>query len=170
MLKIIGFLIIMVSATKIGFDYSSKYIARTRELKAIIFILEKLKSEIKFSNNTIPQALEIISHTSVLTVKNMFLSVCSMVENECCSLDFAFKTYIIDNNTLSLSKEDLEVIQNFFSMLGTGDVEDEIKNINSTSQKLNMLLQDSLESEAKYVKLYRTCGVLAGCLISIMLV
>ncbi len=170
MIKLIGFLIIMVSATKIGFDFSAKYISRTKELKAFIFVLEKLKGEIKFSGNTIPEALERVSGIRVLTVENMVSYICNKVKTEGCSLDFAFKMYVEDYNALSLSKEDIDVLTNFFSLLGTGDVDDEIKNINSVSKTINLLLQEALEKETKYVKLYRTCGVLAGCLISIMLV
>ena len=48
-------------------------------------------------------------------------------------------------------------------------IDDEIKNIDSAMEKINLLLQDSCEKESKYVKLFRTSGVLAGCLISVIL-
>ena len=53
LIKLLGFIIIIISSAKIGFDFSSNYTARTSELKDLAFLLEKLKSEIGFSNNVV---------------------------------------------------------------------------------------------------------------------
>ncbi len=169
MLKLIGFLIIMISSTKIGFDYSLKYTSRTEQLKAFVFILERLKAEIKLSNSVIADALDKSNDVQEHNVHIMIEYICNMVKKENCSLISAFKSYLVTDEALSLSKEDLDVLSDFFSMLGTGDVDDEIKNIDSAMEKINLLLQDSCEKESKYVKLFRTSGVLAGCLISVIL-
>ena len=98
-----------------------------------------------------------------------FADICVSVKKENLSLYMAFEKYLQEKNKLSLTKDDLQVVGDFLTMLGTSDVDDEIKNINSTIGKLNLLLQDSCEKESKYVKLCRTSGVLAGCLISVIL-
>ena len=57
MIRILGFIIIVVSSVKIGFDISGKYTGRVKELKSFIKVLEKLKNEISFSNCVISEAL-----------------------------------------------------------------------------------------------------------------
>ena len=43
MIRILGFIIIVVSSVKIGFDISGKYTGRVKELKSFIKVLEKYR-------------------------------------------------------------------------------------------------------------------------------
>lgn len=169
MIKILGFIIIVASSAKIGFDLSGKYSNRTRELRAFVSVLERIRNEISFSNCVISDALIKSCDVKSKTVKNMIEYVSQAVRKKSVSLVEAFNTYINMDDTLSLNRRDIEEISSFFSMFGSGDREDEIKNINNTLVNIKSNLQTAIDDEKRYVKLFRTSGVLAGFLIAIIL-
>lgn len=168
MIKILGFLIIVASSAKIGFDLSEKYCNRTKEIKSFISVLEKIKNEISFSNCIITDALIKASKVKSKTVQNMVTYISKKVEDEKMALTDAFGMYIREN-TMAFDKGDIDEINRFFSVFGSGDREDEIKNISNTVTNMKAHLQTAVEDEKKYVRLFRTSGVLAGFLIAIIL-
>ena len=170
MIKLIGFIIIVLSCGKIGIDLSQKYCNRTKELKSFIHLLERIKSDISFSNCTITDALSKNIENKNNVISSMILSILNSVNENSVALEDAFNTYINKNgDNISLQRKDIEEINGFFSMFGIGDREDEINNLNNTINNLKIFLQDALEDEKKYVRLFRTTGVLAGFLIAIIL-
>lgn len=168
MIKILGFLIIVASSAKIGFDLSEKYCNRTKEIKAFINVLEKIKNEISFSNCIITDALSNSVNVKCKTIYKMIEYIVKKVEEDKSTLVDAFHSFI-NENSVAFEKEDMEEITRFFSLFGSGDRDDEIKNITNTLTNMKAHLQTAIENEKKYVKLFRTSGILAGCLIAIIL-
>ncbi len=169
MIKMLGFLIIVASSAKIGFDFSEKYSNRTKELKSFVNVLERIRNEISFSNCIISDALIKSCDVKSKSVHNMIIIVSKIVREKSVTFHEAYNTYLENDNTSSFNIRDIEEISRFFSMLGNGDREDEIKNINNTIINIKSNLQSALDDEKKYVKLFRTSGVLAGFLIAIIL-
>ena len=168
MLKFLGFIIIVASSAKIGFDISGKYIGRVRELKSFIKVLEKLKNEISFSNCVVYDALINSSNVKSSTVSEMIKYIAENVKNENKELCEAFDSYL-KTKPMCFDKIDVDEIFCFLSTLGSGDTEDEIKNISNTTEILKSNLANALENQRKYVKVFRTFGVLAGFLIAVIL-
>ena len=168
MIKLIGFIIIIISSAKIGFDLSAKYIRRVKDLKSFISVLEKIKSKIKFSNCVISDALVKASEVKSDTVSNLVKYISKKIEDGKTGPSDAFECYLKENITF-FEKNDIEEIYKFFSAFGSGDREDEIKNISNTIENIKSHLNEAIENEKKYVKLFRTSGVLAGFLIAIIL-
>lgn len=169
MIKLIGFLIIVLSSTKIGIDLSDKYRKRTRELRAVITVLERVKIEVGFSNCVITDALSKAMDIKVETVRNMIGYIVDMVNEKNVTLQEAFNLYMTDCNELSMEKHCTDELRRLFDMFGSGDSEDEIRNLETTILNMKTYLNNSLDDEKRYVKLYRTSGVLAGFLIAIIL-
>ena len=168
MLRLLGFIIIVASSAKIGFDISAKYIGRVRELKSFIKVLEKLKNEISFSNCVICDALLNSSNVKSAAVSEMVKYIAENVKNEKTDLCEAFGSYVVTKPTY-FDKTDVDEIFTFLSALGSGDAEEEIKNISNTTEILKSNLANAVENQRKYVKVFRTSGVLAGFLIAIIL-
>lgn len=169
MVKFIGFIIIVASCAKIGFDLSQKYCKRTSNLKLLINVLERVKNEISFANCVITDALLKAVDGKSNTISNMVCSILKSVSERSVTLDNAFTHYISNNEELLLERNDIEEITRFFSAFGSGDSDDEIKNIDNTISNLKLLLNEAMDDEKRYVKLFRTSGVLAGFLIAIIL-
>lgn len=169
MIKFIGFFIIVASSVKIGYDLSSKYINRTLELKALINVCEKIKNEISFSNCVLTEAIIKASDVGVKTIKDMMEYISDDVVKKANTLDDAFKEFINKNDSLSLTNADIDELNKLFSAIGSGDNEDEIKKIDTAITNLHSLLKNSCDDETRYVKLFRTSGLLGGFLIAIIL-
>lgn len=169
MIKFMGFVIIVASCTKIGFDLSQKYCKRTSNLKLLVNVLERVKNEIRFSNCVITDALLKAVDGKNNAISNMVGSIVKYVNEKSVTLDNAFSNYIRNNEGLMLERNDIEEITRFFSAFGSGDSDDEVKNIDNTICNLKLLLNQATDDEKRYVKLFRTSGVLAGFLIAIIL-
>ncbi len=168
MIKLVGFIIILLSSAKIGFDISAKYTGRVEDLKSFISALGKIKTEISFSNCEITDALITASNVKSVNIHNILLYIANKIEKGKMTLCDAFSSYIGENETF-LIKEDIEEIRRFFSVFGSGDREDELENVSNTIINLKLNLNNAVENAKKYVKLYRTSGILAGFLIAIIL-
>ena len=169
MIKILGFIIIVAASTKIGFDLSEKYSKRTKELRALISVLERVVNEISFSNCIISDALISGCNVRIKTISDMIKYISITVKEKSLSLTEAFDCYLKTNNELSLNSKDVDEVFKFFSMFGSGDREDEIKNINNAILNIKSNLKNAIDDEKRYVKLFKTSGVLAGFLIAIIL-
>ena len=169
MIKIIGFIIIVISTSMIGFDMSDKYRRRPKEIRTLITVLEKVKNELSFSNNIVTDAIKNSLDIRCDSVRNMLQGIVCEVEKNNVSLSDAFNLYIKNNDELSLEKNCIDELEKFFSVLGSNDTENEIKNIEITVLNLKEYLGLAVNDEKKYVKLFRTSGVLAGFLIAIIL-
>ncbi len=168
MLKLAGLFIIVASSAKIGFDFAKKYSDRTSIIKSFIAVLEKTKNEINFSNCIITDALTTAADVKSTLVKNLIAFICDCVKKFGITPEEAVDLYIKDNSSM-LEKNDMEIIKRFFSLSGKGDKDGEIKNIENAVENLKLNLHTATEDEKKYVKLYRTGGILAGFVIAIIL-
>ena len=168
MIRILGFIIIVVSSIKIGFDISGKYIGRVKELKSFIKVLEKLKNEISFSNCVISEALLNSANVKSTAVNNIVKHLSESIKSGKDNLCEALDSYLLVNQ-VCFDKSDVDEIYGFLSVLGSGDRNDEIKNISNTVELLKSNLNVAIENEKKYAKVFRTSGLLAGCLIAIVL-
>ena len=168
MIKLLGFVVIVISSAKIGFDISLKYIYRVKELKAFLNMLEKIKNNIKFSNYVISDALINLYEVKSDSVNKMFDYISKKIENEKINPGDAFKSFL-ENNTTYFEKCDIDEIFGFFASFGSSDRETEIKNIDKTAEVIKSNLAVALENEKKYVKFFRASGVLSGFLIAIIL-
>ena len=66
--------------------------------------------------------------------------------------------------------EDERILLDFGNTLGKGDVDEEIRNINLTIERLKTMLVTANEEKTKYAKLYRTLGGIGGTALAIILV
>lgn len=171
MTKLIGFLIILFSSSKIGIDISRTYRSRTRELRSLITAFELLKNEIAFTKNVAARALFSSSTVSVPIIKSMFKGVSERILNENITAFEAFEDFLKENiGYFSLNKSDFEILREFFTNFGTHSPKEEVESINSTIAKLSANLKSAETSESKYSRLFATSGVLCGFFIAILFV
>ena len=171
MVKIIGFVIILMSCSKIGVDVSNKYRYRTKELRSLITAFELMKNEIGFKNSVVADVLNTSSSVSSPTVKKMFTSVAYDVKGENFTAEQAFDRFILKNRGfLSLNNEDLDVLKKFFSKFGSYSAQDELDGIDAAVKIFDANLKNAEADEKRYVKLSAASGVLSGFLIGMLLI
>ena len=168
MIRFLGFVIIVMSSAKIGFDASYRYIGRVKELKSFIKVLEKLRNEIEFSNCVISEALLNSANVKSSMVNKLINHIVTNIENGKNSMCEAFVEFV-SLNRMYFYKNDVDEICGYLSSFGSGDTKEEIENITKTIGGLKSNLGVAIENERKYVKFFRTSGILTGFLIAIIL-
>lgn len=170
MIKMIGFFIVLLSSSKIGFDISKKYSDRAKELKSLITVFEIIKNEINFSNSVISDALKKASGVKNKNISDLIYYLAQKSkEND--DIGKSFDNYLkINADNLSLKKCDIDVLEKIFNIIGSGDIKEEISQISNTVKNLEILLELSIQDEKKYSKLFKTTGILAGLLIAVIFI
>ena len=166
MIKIVGYLIILIASAMIGFGVSEKYRNRTKELLAVRSSLEIIRNEINFNNRLIGDALLSGAGVKLPIISELFKTISDILAESNVTVSNAFLDCMSDfKESLSLNNDDINLLENFFSLAGTGSNVDEIKNINSVLSSIELNIKSATEDEKRYVKLFRTTGVLAGLMI-----
>ena len=166
MIKIVGYLIILIASAMIGFGVSEKYRNRTKELLAVRSSLEIIRNEINFNNRLIGDALLSGAGVKLPIISELFKTISDILAESNVTVSNAFLDCMSDfKESLSLNNDDINLLENFFSLAGTGSNVEEIKNINSVLSSIELNIKSATEDEMRYVKLFRTTGVLAGLMI-----
>ncbi|MDQ2085300.1 stage III sporulation protein SpoIIIAB [Herbivorax sp. ANBcel31] len=169
--KILGCLIVFISSSLLGHIYSRKCSKRPNELRTLQAMLQMFENEISFLSNKLSDAFYKIYNGNESTVSNFFKST---VKNLCkepgISASKAWKSAVESNiKNTSLDKEDEQIIISFGKMLGTSDLEGQIKNIRMTLNQLKLQEEKAEEFRKKNEAMYRNLGILGGLAIIIIL-
>lgn len=172
LIKIFGIILIIFSTSYIGFNKSGVFQKRIDELSEFKKGIEKLKTEIAFVKTPLCDAfLKISEHLdeNISSVFNEF-SV-SISTHERCSItdiwDFCINKY---SKNSCMNKNDIKILCDFGTMLGSTDLDGQINNFTSVIEMLDSQIAEAIIEKDKNAGLYRNFGVYAGILISILLI
>ncbi|ABN52079.1 MAG TPA: stage III sporulation protein AB [Hungateiclostridium thermocellum] len=171
LLKIIGSLIVFMSSSLLGYMYSRRCSKRPAELRALQGYLQMFETEISFMSNVLKDAFTKIYMYDDSSVAVFFKGTVEALENDTgITAGEAWAKAVKENiKNTSLNKEDEEIIISFGKMLGSSDVEGQIKNIRLTINQLKLQEQKAEELRAKNEAMYRNLGILGGLAIIIIL-
>lgn len=170
-LKLLGSLIIIGSSALIGLEYSRKYTERLNNLIYIQNCIQMLETEIVYSSNQLPDALENIYIKGNARVSFLFKDIKEyLLDNKDKSLFESFK-YNLERtkNKLSLQNDDIEVMLSLARVLGTSDINDQQKHFKTTIINLEINQNDAKEIRDKNGKMYRSLGALFGIALALIL-
>lgn len=172
LIKIIGIILIIFSASCIGFNKSGVFQKRIDELSEFKNGIEKLKTEITFVKTPLSDAFLKISEHLDENISSVFneLSV-GISTHERCSVtdiwDFNINKY---SKNSCMNKNDIKILRDFGTMLGSTDLDGQINNFTSVIELLDAQITDAIIEKDKNAGLYRSFGVYTGILISILLI
>lgn len=171
MIRIIGFLFIILSSSGIGYIMGTRFDLRVRELKLLKVALQMLETEIVYSNTPLPLAFESVQRKSTHPISNLFKAVKYNLEKRTFgSVGEAFCQSIDDTrDQMSLSKEDIETLKSFGNSIGNSDIEGQVKSFKMIIKQLDSQEIKAEESKDKNEKMYKSLGFLGGLAIVILL-
>jgi len=171
MMKLIGGMLITVSATVIGFKLAEKYAKRPGELRSLQTALQMLESEVAFSLNPLPDAFENIAGSFHGGIRKIFLNAAGFLkERTGITAQQAWTNAVqISKSDMHLWEEDYKILMEFGHSLGISDREHQIKNIQLTCSKLAMEEKKAEMLRDKNEKMYKSLGMLTGVLIFLIL-
>ena len=162
-LKITGIVLIMMSASLMGYLFSKDYIERINRLEQIQKMLILLKGEISYSNNSVQEALENISEMIEGKVGEFVAKVQESFKKAEMPLSVAWSLgvdNIFDKNSL----------KDFGRGLGITDRQTQINNIEKYQSQIQLTIKELKAEKNEKCKLYRMLGITCGAFLGIVLI
>ncbi|MCR4434257.1 MAG: stage III sporulation protein SpoIIIAB [Clostridiales bacterium] len=169
--KIVGSLLILSASSLLGYICSKDCARRPQELRTLQGLLQMLENEMCFLSNLLTDSFERIHKSSDSEVARFFYStVENLKNNEGMDAAAAWEMAVRENRSRTgLNEEDEQILISFGKMLGSSDLEGQIKNIRLTLTHLRMQEQKAEEVRKKNEAMYRSLGVLGGLAVVIIL-
>ena len=163
-LKITGIVLIMMSASLMGYLFSKDYIERINRLEQIQKMLILLKGEISYSNNSVQEALENISEMIEGKVGEFVTKVQESFKKSEIPLSVAWSLGVdnIFDKKSSLKSEDKNSLKDFGRGLGITDRQTQINNIEKYQSQIQLTIKELKEEKNEKCKLYRMLGITCG--------
>lgn len=170
-MKIVGCILVISICMVIGRTLAGGYIERVKNLQDFITALTLLRSKIGFGQEVLEVSFLDIGICCKSKVGKIFTDVALELKNSNIPVSEIWSN-ILEENLVSLdfNFEDERILQDFGNLLGRGDIDEEIRNINLAVERLKTQLECATDDKNKYAKLYRTIGGIGGTALAIILI
>ncbi|WP_010252590.1 stage III sporulation protein SpoIIIAB [Acetivibrio cellulolyticus] len=169
LLKLVGSLIVLVACSLLGYSHANTYAKRPGELKVLQSLLQIFENEISFLSNVLEDAFLKVHKCTDKSVGVFFEATVRNLNDGLCASEAWTKAIKENINKTNLNSEDENIIISFGNMLGSSDLEGQIKNIHLTVSQLKIQEQKAEELKVKNESMYKNLGVLGGLAIIILL-
>lgn len=147
MIKIAGFLGVIICTTALGFKYASNVESHCVMLRNVIKMLEEM---------------QILLEYGVLTKDEIFKKIFLKPKYE-----------IFDNTNLSeslLSQKEKEMLSDFYNQFGLTDLQGQLRYLQIVKSFFAESYDELKNEKSNKCKLYRTSGILSGIFICLILI
>jgi len=171
-LKLFGSIAILIASSFIGYVLSrdlSKRPAELRDLQTMLYIFE---NEISYLSNLLTDAFEKVSRNCNSGVCVFFRdAVKNLKSDRTLTASQAWEFAVRDNvKKTALNNEDEDILISFGKILGSSDLEGQIKNIRLTLKQLESQEKKAEEVRKRNEGMYKRLGILAGLGLVIILI
>lgn len=170
-IKTLGMACVLASATMLGWHIDRTKLLRIEDLEGFTRMLHMLYSEVNYSVTPLPTALEEIiskNDTRINCIISTLLDLMEEKTGESISVLWE-KAMSSQLPYIYLEEEDAKNLLSFGQSLGYLDKEMQKKNIEITLEYLENQIVKLEKKHDKNGRLYRSLGVLGGCLLCILL-
>jgi stage III sporulation protein AB len=171
MLRFAGGLLIIFSASSLGFLKAFQYRERPKEIRQIINFLRKLETEIAFTATPLPEGLSKIAGKTIGKIGSIFDDIGLILKKD--------KTRTVEEvfsdvfhrrlSETALQKDDRDILLNLSQVLGSTDRDSQIRYIKNTVEQLIHQEEWAIIQRDKHEKTWKNIGVLGGILIVLLL-
>lgn len=171
LVKILGSIIIMLCAVKIGFEEAGKFTIRVNEIRDFQTALLSLKGEISFCRTPMSDALTNASKSLKTAVAELFKLAGAELKSASITAAEAWERAVAKNShRLSLKGDDLYIIESFGNLLGASDTAGQLENIELAMSRLSLCENQALEDERRHGRLYRSLGIIGGIVLAVIFI
>lgn len=167
--KVIGSMLLVTATTTYGFQKARGFRERTYDLRAFQDGLSMLQTEVTYGLTPLPLAMKKISKVLKKPVGSFFKSVSQKLLHGEGELLEVYWNDGLQNLECSLTKEDLEVVNNLGYSLGRSSVSEQKKHLELTIRQLQMAEKESKEICAKNEKMWKYLGFFSGLALVLVL-
>jgi stage III sporulation protein AB len=167
----IGALLLIITTTWLGFDWSNRLSNRPKQIRQIKNALQILEAEIVYSQLPLREAFINISRQIPEPTRSFFEEIGQSLQDK--NIDFYIvwkeKVDVLIKNS-SLAANEKEILYQFGRTIGQHDFYQQQKHIQLTLSHLERELEDAREEQYKYSKMAKSLGFLAGLFIVLLLI
>jgi stage III sporulation protein AB len=169
--KIVGSLVVVLSCSFLGFILSRDCSRRPQQLRELQTLLQMFENQINYLSDVLIEAFERVSRVGNSETGSIFGRAAEILGNEGAqSAASAWEQAVRQGiRRTALNREDEEVLIGFGKMLGSTDLDGQIKNIRLTMEALRMQEKKAEESRIKNETMYKSLGILGGIAVVIVL-
>ena len=161
LIKLIGALLLLLSATVCGFYLSNRLRLRRDFLLAFLEFLTNLETNIRYTSSDI---ITLVKRSSPNYLSDIFYTEShTFIEYWSESIGKIPKSY-------GLKTDDYSLLGEFGKLLGTTDIEGQLNHIELYKNLFNNALYNSEKEYKNKGKLYRLLGFFCGAVLSIMFI
>ena len=169
--KIVGSLVVVLSCSFLGFILSRDCSRRPQQLRELQTLLQMFENQINYLSDVLIEAFTRVSRVGNSETGLIFGRAAEILGNEgaqsaASAWEQAVRQCI---RRTALNREDEEVLIGFGKMLGSTDMDGQIKNIRLTMEALRMQEKKAEESRSKNETMYKSLGILGGIAVVIVL-
>ncbi|WP_282935749.1 stage III sporulation protein SpoIIIAB [Paenibacillus sp. RC67] len=171
MLKLLGAMMILLSATLFGFYQAQQYSRRPKQIGDVIRALQRLETEIVYGHTPLQEALMKVAKSCPQPVNAIFRHTAEEL-----SQAGGRSTQQIWQQSLqehwkhtSMKAGEQDIVRQFGFTLGLSDSTDQVKHLRLAIQQLQGDLDRSEEERKRYESMWRSLGLLMGALIVILM-
>ncbi len=170
MIKVTGCILLIISCSLLGCLKANSYKERTRELEHTMEIIKLLDIYITYKKEPLSKAFHRASAAKKCWFSNVLSDCCNLM-NEKHSLDASWETSI-KNHLLGspLIDDDISIIEDVIMGLGKSDSEGQRRVLDPVLVRLAGNHKAALSREKTLGKMYKTLGVAAGIVITIIII
>lgn len=168
MLKVMGCILIIFSASLAGFYFSGRLNQRKNFLKAFISFLKSLEIQLRYSGEDIFQLIPKCSDSEIL--KPFFINLTAEKVKDISFSELWRKAVNSSAKSCNLKKSDCQALIDFGGSLGTTDTSGELSHIKLYEEVFSKALENAQEDLDKKSKLYKAMGFFLGTSIALMIV
>jgi stage III sporulation protein AB len=171
MLKLLGAMMILLSATLFGFYQAQQFARRPKQIGDMIRALQRLETEIVYGSTPLPEALMQVARSCPRPVQAIFSHAAGeLTKAEGRSVQQIWRQAVLSVWKLtSMKPAEQEIVSQFGSTLGTSDGADQVKHLRLAVLQLQGELETAQEERKRYESMWRSLGLLLGALIVILM-
>lgn len=170
MLKVLGAMLIFFAGTMIGFYQSQQYSNRPRHIRALQQALLRLETEISYGMTPLPEALATIGEHTAEPIGALFRMTATELEKAATTTALAWETAVRNVwMRTSMGDAEKEVMLRLGSTLGASDKSEQIKHLRLAASQLQSAMDEAVDEQRRYAKMWRSLGMLGGALLIILM-
>lgn len=172
MLKLFGAVLIIIAGTAIGFVQAASYVNRSKQLRMLIYALQRLETEINYGQTLLPDALNKSSEGIEQPLRMLFTETAKLLEeSKEMSMQEVWQQSIetIWGRT-ALREREKDVLLRMGAVLGMSDAVDQQKHLQLAQLQLKSEEEQALQEQQRYANMWRSLGTLGSILIVILMV
>jgi stage III sporulation protein AB len=171
MIKIIGAILIITATTWIGIDLSRYLSERPKQLRLLRSALQSLEAEIMYGHTPLHEAARRLAEQLTKPLSGFFAGFARKLTDTETTVKEAWEDSLLEIwKQTSLRQREFEIMKQFGETLGRHDRVSQQKQIMLTLTHLEREEADARDKQAKYEKMVKSLGFLAGLLLIILFI